>query len=461
MSTDTSRAPERGGWSSTQTHGSTRYGDTTVRGAGDADHRSRARAVRSRRWWRRAKRRWGRLTRRVTGTITPAGWLALAATGGGITLGAVFGWVEAWFIGVVFGVLLLVALPFLIGNRAYLVRIAIDRLRVVAGTTLDVRIEVENAASQPALPATAELPVGDALRKIPVPFVPRGGTVEIPVEVAAATRGIITVGPLTLTRRDPLGLLRREVTWRDTHTVRVHPQTVALPPGSAGMVRDLEGAASARLTDADLSFHAVRDYLPGDALRHVHWKSSAKSGTLMVRQYEESQTARAAVLFDSDLASYADADEFELGVSAAASVALQAVREGRERFIATGAGWSGDHRGAAPGGLAELPSHTSGQLLDAWAELVAPEEPVPLELLTRSLAESRRALSVVTVVTGSLPDVTRLRRAAASLPPGVAVALVRCESLADPSVRLADGAVYYTVGALGDLPQLQVRGGLL
>ncbi|MFC7766284.1 DUF58 domain-containing protein [Leucobacter soli] len=72
----------------------------------------------------------------------------------------------------------------------------------------------------------------------------------------------------------------------------------------------------------------MREYAHGDALRHVHWKSTAKTGTLMVRQFEESQTARVAVLFDALREEYASDDEFELGVSVAASLSVQAVREG-------------------------------------------------------------------------------------------------------------------------------------
>ncbi|MBP6684299.1 MAG: DUF58 domain-containing protein [Leucobacter sp.] len=461
MNNDTSRAPDRGGWSRTQTHGTTRFGEHTTRGqtAGPAGHASRR--SRARRWWRRTRNRVRSTASRATQTVTPAGWLALAATVLGAALGMSYGWVEAWFVALLFGLLLVIALPFLLGNRAYLVRISVDRLRVVAGSAVDVHVHIENSSRRPALPATAELPVGDALREVAVPFIPGRGTAELSVAVDAAKRGVIEVGPLTLARRDPLGLLRREVTWRDTHLVRVHPQTVALPPGSAGMVRDLEGAPSTRITDSDLSFHAVREYLPGDALRHVHWKSTAKSGTLMVRQYEESQTARAAVLFDSDFGSYASEAEFELGVSIAASVALQAVREGRERYIATAAGWLPGRTRATSDGLAELPSRTVQHLLDAWAELNAVEEPPPIEWLARSLAESRRPLSVVTIVTGSGPELTRLRRAVATFPTDIAVAVVRCELFAEPAARLADGSAYFTAGAVGDLPQLQMRGGLL
>ena len=448
MRQNTSRAPISDTGTATKDRTSTRFGETQ-RSTGYLGAGRR----RARRWWRRNRRR----MRRAAEVVTPTGYFVLGVALVSLVLGVALGWTEAWFVASAFGILLLLGLPFLIGSRAYLIRIAVDRTRVTAGGRVHLGIEVENAGSRPALPATAELPVGEALREIAVPFIGPHGETTIPVEIATTSRGVIDVGPLTLARRDPLGLVRREITWRDRHLIHVHPRTVLLPPGSVGLVRDLEGASSRRLTDSDLSFHAVREYVHGDALRHVHWKSTAKTGTLMVRQYEESQTARAAILFDADRGSYADDEEFELGVSVAASLGLLAVREGRERFIASQ--WAPGRIRPSIDGLEELPAQTPTQLLDAWAELEGAEDPLPIERLARNLAESRRPLSIVMVVTGSVPDPSRLRRAAAAFREDVAVLVVRSERLSDPVARLFDAGTMFTVGALGDLPQLMVRGG--
>lgn len=452
MNVDTSRAPDWNTGTGSRTFGTTRWGDTATGRAGVQRRRAR-------RWWRRNRRTLLRTWRRWTQAVTPTGWWMLAVTVVAAVLGASFGWIEAWFIALAGAALMLIALPFLIGSRAYLIRLTVDRMRVVAGGAVHLSIDVENSGVRPALPTTAELPVGDALREIAVPYIHGHGSTVLPVVIATDRRGVVEVGPITLARRDPLNLLRREVTWRDRHTVHVHPRTVLLPTGSAGLVRDLEGAASRRITDSDLSFHAVREYVHGDALRHVHWKSTAKTGTLMVRQYEESQTARAAVLFDANRNEYASDEEFELGVSVAASIGLQAVREGRERFIASG--WTPGKLRASIDGLEELPSDTPQQLLDAWAALEHADEARPIEWLARSLAESRRPLSVVTIVTGSVPDPARLRRAAASFSPDIAVVAVRCEVFAEPAAGFVDGTRLFTVGQLGDLPQLQMRGGLV
>ncbi|QZY51123.1 DUF58 domain-containing protein [Leucobacter tenebrionis] len=450
------RTATRGTRSTRGTRTSTRLGET--RTSTRALDPARRRRLVARRWWRRTRRGVSLAWRGAAQAVTPLGWFVLAITVTGAVLGSALSWVEAWFAAVAGGVLLLVALPFLIGSRAYRVRIVLDRRSVTVGGRVQVRVIVENGGSRPALPAVAELPVGPALRELAVPFIGPGAEIELPVQVPAVRRGVIAVGPLTVARRDPVGLLRREVTWPERHLVHVHPALAPLPQNSAGLVRDLEGASTRRLTDSDLSFYAVREYAPGDAMRHVHWKSTAKTGTLMVRQYEESQTARVAVLFDAIRGEYRSDDEFELAVSVAASISVQAVREGRERFVASA--WAPGRMRPSVDGLEELPSRDPQQLLDAWAELEAVAEGAPFEVLARGLAQSRRPLSIVALVVGSAADLTRIRRAAIVFAPDVHVLAVRCELHAEPRAQRIDPLTVLTVGALADLPQLMLRSSL-
>ena len=114
------------------------------------------------------------------------------------------------------------------------------------------------------------------------------------------------------------------------HQLYVHPRTTALPSTSAGLIRDLEGNPTRRLVDSDYPFHAIREYAAGDSRRQIHWKSTAKTGRLMVRQYEESRRSRMAVVLSVAEAEYADAEEFELAVRSAASLGLRAVHDARE-----------------------------------------------------------------------------------------------------------------------------------
>jgi uncharacterized protein (DUF58 family) len=399
--------------------------------------------------------------------VTPFGWFVFALLFVGVSVGGLFSWVEAWIIAIAAAVLLLIAAPFLLGARAYDLSISLAQRSVVVGSQLEIMVTVANTSSRPQLATAAELVVGLAIRRLTVPMLGPRQTAEITVSVATGHRGVIQVGPLTLARRDPLGLLRREVVWPVRHRVYVYPRTAMLPPNSAGLVRDLEGQASRRLSDADLSFFAVREYVPGDEVRHIHWKATAKAGTLMVRQYEETQSARIAVLFDALPDEYANDDEFELGVSVAASISAQAAREGRDRYVVASRGndplssyrrradKAGPQRGQ---GFIELPSHDLTQLLDSWAELTLAYDAARFESLARGIAEGHRSLSIVAIVTGSIPTLERIQRAVLAFPPETQVLAIKCEHLADPHLMRVDPLTQCTVGMLSDLPGLLLRG---
>ncbi len=98
---------------------------------------------------------------------------------------------------------------------------------------------------------------------------------------------------------------------------------VALEGVTLGTTQDLDGAPSDQVSMSDLAFHAMREYVRGDDLRHVHWRSSARAGQLHVRQYHDSRRSRALVLVDDDAAAYPGPDAFELAVSVAASVLVR------------------------------------------------------------------------------------------------------------------------------------------
>jgi len=393
--------------------------------------------------------------------ITPTGWYVVGVSVMGLLAALLWNWVEAWFIAGIGLSVLIFALPFLFGVRNYEIRVEAEGEQVVAGDHAAVTVLVENRSPRSQLPTVAELSVrttrsrdGDetlALMEVALPQIAGHGVVEIPIEVPARDRGILALGPLTLTRRDPLGLLRREVSWRSQRLIHVHPKTVPLPPNSAGLIRDLEGQASRRLTDSDLSFHAIREYVPGDAVRHIHWKATAKAGGLMVRQFEESQAARIALLFDARADEYAGADEFELAVSVAASLSHQAVRSGREHLVVAS-------RQGVRSAPTELPTHHTRELMDAWSELERASDAPRFEELSRSVAAREPGLSLVVLVTGSRPELQRIRRAAIAFPAEVRVLAVRCEELADPRAQRIDPLMLLSVGALGDLPGLMLRG---
>jgi hypothetical protein len=393
----------------------------------------------------------------ASSTVRPAGVLVVLAASVGLVLGIAFGWVE-WMVGGSIAALLIVmAVPFLFGARSYDVDLTLAHERVVAGDGVSGEIVVRNNGRRTALPGRIDIPVGEGLVEFGVPLLRRGHTVAQPVDIPNLPRGIITVGPATTVRSDPIGLLRREHAFHDVHEVYVHPRTIAVPSTSAGLIRDLEGNPTRRLVDADMSFHAIREYAPGDSQRQIHWKSTAKTGQLMVRQYEESRRSRMAVVLAIAEQEYADADEFELAVSCAASVAVRAVRDARDLDIVVGSEVPRVVRGRLRA-VQHLPAVSPRVLLDGFSGIDLFENTMPVQDVCRLAAEANDRLSIAVIVTGSRVSLTRLRQAALGFPVDTSVLAVICDERAHPRMQPLAGLTVMTVGTLDDLSGLLLRG---
>ena len=390
-------------------------------------------------------------------TVRPPGALVIVAATLGLVFGLVFGWVE-WIVGGVAALLLFAAsVPFLFGSRSYDVGLSLSRERVVAGEDLLGEVVVRNHGRRVALPGRIDIPVGQGLVEFGVPLLRAGHTVSQPLEIPRMRRGVVPIGPATTVRGDPVGLLRREHAFADVHTVFVHPRTVDLPSTSAGFVRDLEGSPTRRIVDDDMSFHAIRPYAPGDSRRHVHWRSTAKTGTLMVRQYEESRRSRMAVIWSVDDAEYLDADEFELAVSCAASLGLRAVRDAREVALVSG----GEIPRAVKGRrreIRQLPAPSPRGMLDGFSAVRRYENTMPIVDVCRLTAETRERLSVAFVVVGSRVPLSSLQQAALAFSADTSVVAVICDERAHPRLQPMSALTVLTVGTVDDLSGLLLRG---
>nr|WP_202107292.1 DUF58 domain-containing protein [Agromyces seonyuensis] len=395
----------------------------------------------------------------VRETVTTAGLVLLAVAVVGIAGGISFGWVEAWVFAGIAILLVLVCLPFLAGTHDYGIDLALGADRVVAGSQVDGRLVLVNRGKRASLPGVVDIPVGEGLVEVHVPLLRAGAHHEEQLAINAARRGVIDIGPMTIGRGDPLGILRRELSWPEVRRVYVHPVTTAIPSTSAGLIRDLEGSATTTLSNSDLNFHAVREYVPGDSRKHVHWKATAKTGRLMVRQYEESRHARIAVLVDLEPVEFGSDDEFELAVSAAASLGVQGVREGRDVLVASSGELPELARGAVQT-IRTFPTHTPGTLLDGLSEIVPGRRVMRLESVAQLTAATFTDLSIAFMVTGSNVPLQRLRQAAVAFPANLTAVVVRAEPGAEPSVRTARELTVITIGTLGDLAHLLARGAI-
>ena len=401
----------------------------------------------------------GTAVRWVVETVLPAGWLLGAVFVAGLVAGITMGWVEAWVAAAISLILLLVSVPFLLGGHDYTVALVLDKDRVVAGSDVGGRLSIVNQSARLALPGLIDIPVGEGLVEAHVPLLLPGAKHTEELTIGAHKRGVIDVGPMTIARGDPVGILRREVSWPQVERIYVHPLTVPIPSTSAGLIKDLEGTPTRDIVDSDLSFHAIRQYAPGDSQRHIHWKSTAKTGILMVRQYEETRRASLAIVLDLNSEEYRSEDEFEMAVSAAASISVQGVRDGREVVVSASAEIPELSRNVVQS-IRTLPTVTGKALLDAMSEVGESERAMRLDAVTSLTVQSYPEISIAFLVTGAEMSLARIRAASVALPQNVTAVAVRCEPGAEPTLKSIGDLSIMTIGALHDLKYMIARGAI-
>jgi uncharacterized protein (DUF58 family) len=137
----------------------------------------------------------------------------------------------------------------------------------------------------------------------PVQIVPLTAheTADVHVEVLPLRRGALRFVGATLARPDPLGLFRSFVRVPRPQTVLILPRRYSLHPiALPGAMRYQEGgvALAANIGRSD-EFVALRDYRHGDPLRHIHWRSWARVGKPIVKEFEDEFFVRHALILDT------------------------------------------------------------------------------------------------------------------------------------------------------------------
>lgn len=198
-------------------------------------------------------------------------------------------------------------------------------------------LTARNTGRLPAPRALAHDRLGDHALPVEVPFLRAGATTTVVYRLDTVRRGVFDVGPLRWERRDVLGLAATARTTDDVRRIHVHPVTHPMAIVSSGRVRNPEGPAAETLTAGGATFNRLREYVPGDDLRQVHWRSSARVGTLMVRENIDTGLPATTVLLDVHPDAYENAACFEEAVEVAASALVAAARLGfRARCVAGG-----------------------------------------------------------------------------------------------------------------------------
>jgi uncharacterized protein (DUF58 family) len=289
-----------------------------------------------------------------------------------------------------------------------------------------------------------------------VPSLPHGGAAEEPFTVPTSRRGVVRIGPVRAVRADPLGLVRREHVWASTLELFVHPRTVPIPSTSTGFVRDLEGQVTRDLTSSDVSFHALRDYQPGDDRRYIHWKSTAKTGVHMVRQFEQTRRSHLLVALSRASADYEDEEQFELAVSVAGSLGVRAIRDARTVSVVA-SGQTPEFAKRKVFSVRSLSTLTPVRLLDDLARIELADSALGVVDLARVAGEQGAGTSVAFLVLGSRPTPTQLRAASACFPAGVEVVAVVCDPGYAPALKRVGELSVLTIGFLDDLQKALAR----
>ncbi|HRN30318.1 MAG TPA: DUF58 domain-containing protein, partial [Terrimesophilobacter sp.] len=328
--------------------------------------------------------------------------------------------------------------------------------RVVVGDAAEGVVRVVNPTRRRLLGATVEVPVGEGLAEFALPSLRRGATFEHPFAVPTQKRAVLTVGPVRTVRADPIGLVRREVELAQASELFIHPRTIGIPSTTTGFIRDLEGNPTKQLADNDVSFHALREYTMGDERRYIHWKSTAKTGTYMVRQFEETRRSHLVVALSLAATDYANSREFELAVSVAGSLGVRAIRDAREVSVVVGER-TPDFAKRKVFAVNALDTLTRNRLLDDLSRVDRADSALAVSDVARVVAERTVGVSVAFLLCGSTVTPTQLRTASAVFPADVEVVAIVCDPRTIPGLRRVPGLHVLTIGFLHDLTKALAR----
>lgn len=254
-----------------------------------------------------------------------------------------------------------------------------DRLEV------EVRMTAQRGVSTFVLEERVPERLGRTV-KVPIPHLQRGRTVSHHYSLRCTRRGVYDIGPLVAVTSDPLGLTERETVLAEKFELLVHPRIEHV--SDRPLTRRYEDPPIrppvSRPWPSGLEFYGMREYRPGDELRRIVWRASARMGKLMVREAEEGITDHITILVDTDRGSHSwegdHSESFETGIRAAASMAVRHLREGYEVRCEVN---EGQLTRSLRGAVGQMP------VLDAFARIDLGRIPLS-NAITRLLSDPRR-----------------------------------------------------------------------
>ena len=350
--------------------------------------------------------------------LTRHGWGALVLAVATAVIGRLFGVLELFVLGTGIFALVVVTLLWVRSRRFSLAvqrKVVPDTLQV--GETGRVEMRISNQGRTGTSPLHLWEPVsgmgGASLRLAPLRS---GESVTANYRLPASRRGTVVFGPLSIERRDPFGLCRLRQTVAGTHEAIVLPAHLSLSlPSGGGSSGPLGRHLRMRSLGRDGSeFHGLRDYADGDDLRQIHWRASARSETLKVREVEPEGLRRCTVALDTSATEYS-LESFERAVSAAASAIASGARSALTLRLVIGS--VTDLRNTHP--LAALHALADADVADGPAA-------IPFT------APAGDGLGLFIIVTGS-PSAAAVAEARRQLGPSDVLVVIACSTVGGPA----------------------------
>jgi uncharacterized protein (DUF58 family) len=299
-------------------------------------------------------------------TLTLSGWGALGAGIGLYAAGVALGLPELTVAGAALVLLLLAAVGWVLRPPSLSVSRQLEPVRVRRRSPALGLVSITNTGHRRAPRLTVEDSAGDRVVTLEVPPLHPAEVFTSTYRLPTDRRGVFDVGPLVLAQTDPFGLVARRRSFGEAARLWVHPLSHPVPAARSGSTIEMDGPMDDTAPEGTIAFQGLRPYVVGDDLRLVHWRTTARTGTLMVKKHVDTNRPQVVVLLDDRTASYPEAGWFEEAVEVAASLVEQAVRSGAPTRLDT---ISGSVTGFVPAGardaldvLAELQLRTTGDL---------------------------------------------------------------------------------------------------
>lgn len=390
-------------------------------------------------------------------SLTPFGWAWLALSLISLSLAVLVGWQALLPIGIAGLTAISVAtLSLLFRSNSVYVAIPSTR-RTQEGTDFSITISpisTENHGLEVLQPV---IPVGDELWRINLAKPDVGEIKKWTKTFHSTRRGIIPIGPIALERSDSFRLISKNSNQQDTSYVFITPEFIEIPDWNNPVSSSGDGEAAKGFSNQELSYDQLREYVSGDDSRTIHWPSSAKTGQLIVREFEETKLSNMLILLDTDSSSYRDTEDFELAVRVTTSIALREITSSRRVHILTANGLTPIPSEVSPNThrqIHSVPSHNHNLLLESLSRVTVSKADINFLQFSSLAIRSTPNISSLVLITGGNTPIKSINEAAGNAPVGAFEFSLTCDLKKPQSLNKEGTLTRIEINDLKNLPLL-------